>query len=62
MAKEATIPKQIALSYDEADSDASARDLVYQVHPSWKTDAGLVEIKRFTGGIMNTVSVALPHA
>lgn len=62
MAKEATLPKQIALSYNEADSDASARDLIYQLHPNWKTDIGPVQIKRFTEGIMNTVVVTLPHS
>ncbi|KAL9099508.1 MAG: hypothetical protein Q9163_005004 [Psora crenata] len=55
MAKEATLPRQIAISYDEANSDASARDLVYQVHPNWITDPGPVKIKRFTEGIMNTL-------
>ena len=62
MAGEATLPKQIALSYDGADSDASARALVYQVHTSWKTDPGPVKIIRFTEGIMNTVAVTSPHS
>lgn len=48
-------PKQLALSYNAADSENSALDLVYQVHPHWKNDLGPVKIMRFTDGIMNTV-------
>ena len=62
MAKEAPLPKQIALSYNEAESDASARDLVFELYPSWKTEPGAVKIKRFTEGIMNTVGNTLPHS
>lgn len=51
-------PKQLALSYNAADSDNSALDLVYQVYPHWKIDPGPVKIIRFTGGIMNTVCLS----
>jgi ethanolamine kinase len=55
MAKEAPQPKQIPFAFNNADSDTSALELVYMVYPDWKTDPGLVDIVRFTGGIMNTV-------
>jgi hypothetical protein len=61
MAKQVTSNKgkvainQIQLSYNEANSYASALELVYTICPHWKTDPGPVKIVPFTDGIMNTV-------
>lgn len=55
MAEKAVSIRQLSLLYNDADSETSARDLVYEVRPNWKTDPGSVEIVRFTGGIMNAV-------
>jgi ethanolamine kinase len=61
MAKQVTSDKgrvaidRIQLSYNEANSDASALELVYTVCPQWRTDPGRVKIVPFTDGIMNTV-------
>ena len=41
--------------YNKNDTETSARELVYEVYPQWKTDPGTVVITRFTEGIMNDV-------
>ena len=52
--------KQIQLSYDAVDSDASARNLVFALFPSWEQDEGNVALIRFTDGITNTVRRCVP--
>ena len=47
--------RQIPLSYDTADSDVSARKLIFALLPDWEYDEGEVELIRFTDGITNTV-------
>ena len=47
--------RQIPLFYDSADSDASARRLLFALSPDWEHDEGNVELIRFTEGITNTV-------
>lgn len=46
----------IPMFYDPSKGDQSALELVYEFYPGWKTDDGSVNLVRFTGGIMNTVS------
>ena len=52
-------PKRIQLSRDEAISETSARELVYEVLLHWKTSPTSVIIVRYTEGKMNTVSRSL---
>lgn len=52
--------RQIPLSYDSADSDASARRLLFALSPDWEQDEGKVELIRFTDGITNTVHPCVP--
>ena len=47
--------RQIQLSYDTAESDASARKLIFALLPDWEHDEGEVKLIRFTDGITNTV-------
>lgn len=46
----------IPLSYNNADSQASALRLVLSVNPHWEHGEGEIEFVRFTDGITNTVS------
>lgn len=46
---------RIPLSYDNKNSEHSARELVFAFDPSWKTDEGEIEIIKFTDGITNNV-------
>ena len=55
MASAAKGLRRLPLSYDESDFENSARNIVYEINPHWRTDPGPVVIKRFTEGIMNTV-------
>ena len=52
--------RQIQLSYDTADSDVSARKLIFALFPDWEHDEGEVELIRFTEGITNTVRRCVP--
>lgn len=47
--------KYIPLSYDHAESDASALKLLYALYPQRQKDPGPVVIVPFTEGIMNTL-------
>ncbi len=50
----------IPLYYDNADSEASARELILSVRPDWGDDDGPIEFVRFTDGITNTVRCIAP--
>ena len=52
--------KHIKLSYDNADSDATALKLVFALFPGWEHDEGPVHVIRFTDGITNTVRCCVP--
>lgn len=45
----------IPLSYDPADSDASARKLILTLAPSWASDDSHIEFNHFKDGITNTL-------
>jgi hypothetical protein len=47
--------RHIDLSYDNADSQRSALDLVISLCPEWATSRDTIEFVRFTDGITNTV-------
>jgi ethanolamine kinase len=47
--------KYIPLSYDHADSQASALRLVLSIRPEWEGPENNIEFVRFTDGITNTV-------
>lgn len=47
--------QNIPLAYSLAESDASARALIYALNPEWKTSEGDLEFVRFKEGITNTV-------
>lgn len=47
--------RYIPLSYNHADSQASALRLVLALNPQWEHAAGKIEFVRFTDGITNTV-------
>ena len=49
--------RQIPLSYDCTNSDASARALVFALFPEWEHEEGKLELIRFTDGITNTVRI-----
>lgn len=46
---------RIPLSFDNKNAEQSARELVFALDPSWKTDEGEIEIIKFTDGITNNV-------
>jgi hypothetical protein len=48
----------IPLSYNNADSQASALRLVLSINPHWEGAGNNIELVRFTDGITNTVSLA----
>ncbi|KAK2738872.1 hypothetical protein FQN57_006887 [Myotisia sp. PD_48] len=48
-------PRFIPLSYNHADSQASALRLVLTLNPHWKDAEGNIEFLRFTDGITNTL-------
>lgn len=55
---DAAIPKdlpRIPLSYNNADSQASALRLILTLFPDWEHGEGPIEFIRFTDGITNTV-------
>ena len=58
MKNEAKPIRELLLAYNEADFESSAREIVFEIKPQWKTDPGPVVIHRFTEGIMNTVSLS----
>jgi len=47
--------QHIALSYNNAESEATALKLVFALYPHWQHQEGEVEFVRFTDGITNTV-------
>ena len=47
--------RHIGLSYNNAESESSALNLVFALYPSWQHEKGKVEFVRFTEGITNTV-------
>ncbi|KAI9680715.1 MAG: hypothetical protein M1817_004155 [Caeruleum heppii] len=49
----------IPLSYNNADSESSARRLVLSVRPDWQDAEGPLEFVRFTDGITNTLLKAV---
>ncbi|KAL2122509.1 hypothetical protein VTJ04DRAFT_2964 [Mycothermus thermophilus] len=49
----------IPLSYDSANSEASALKLVFAIRPDWKDADSKVEFVRFTDGITNTLLKAV---
>ena len=53
-------PRYIPLSYNHADSQASALRLVLTLNPEWAQSDGKIEFVRFTDGITNTVRTAKP--
>ena len=50
----------INLTYDPANSEASARRVIFALNPEWESTPGAVEFVRFKEGITNTVG--LPNA
>jgi hypothetical protein len=60
MASEVKSIRELPLAYNEAEFEISAREIVFEIHPYWKTDPGPVVIHRFTEGIMNTVCSSEP--
>lgn len=52
--------RHIPLSYENANSDASALKLVFALHPDWEHEEGEVKLIRFTDGITNTVRCCVP--
>lgn len=55
MTSEEGIIKKLPLTYKQADSEISARKIIFEVNQHWETEAGPIVIHRFTEGIMNTV-------
>lgn len=49
--------RYIPLSYNTADSHASAIRLVLSLFPHWEQEPGQIEFIRFKDGITNTVSM-----
>jgi ethanolamine kinase len=49
----------IPLSYDAADSHASALRLITTLLPSWASDTSTIDFVRFTGGVTNTLLQAV---
>jgi len=47
----------INLAYDPANSDKSAKALIYALRPDWESSDGDVEFVRFKEGITNSVSL-----
>lgn len=45
----------INLSYDNTESERSARQLVFTLYPEWESSPGEIEFVRFKDGITNTV-------
>lgn len=54
-----TAPRFIPLSYNHADSQASALRLVLALNPDWEHGDGKIEFVRFTDGITNTVGAGM---
>ena len=48
-------PRFIPLTYNNADSQASALRLCFTLFPAWEQDPGEVKLTRFTDGITNTL-------
>ncbi|KAL2269850.1 hypothetical protein VTJ83DRAFT_2034 [Remersonia thermophila] len=51
--------RYVPLSYDSANSDDSARRLVFAIRPDWQGPDSKVEFVRFTDGITNTLLKAV---
>lgn len=47
--------RYVPLSYDHADSQASALRLILTIKPEWEGPGNNIEFVRFTDGITNTV-------
>lgn len=47
--------RHIALSYNTADSENSALQLILNLRPEWRDTKESIEFVRFTDGITNTV-------
>ena len=52
--------RYIPLHYNNADSDASATQLVVALFPEWEQGEGKIEFTTFKDGITNTVRRASP--
>lgn len=52
--------RYIPLTYDHADSQASALRLVLSIKPEWEGPDNNIQFVRFTDGITNTVCGCLP--
>lgn len=50
--------RYIPLTFDNANIDTSARELVLALAPEWVESEGPIELKRFTDGITNTLTKA----
>lgn len=46
--------RTVSLSYDTAQSEDSARKLIFALYPEWETSEGDLEFVRFKDGITNT--------
>ena len=52
--------RHIHLSYDYADSDNTALNLILTLRPEWRDTRATIEFVRFTDGITNTVHFSEP--
>ena len=50
--------RRLDLTFDSANSEASARQLIFSLNPEWEFTDGPVEFERFKDGITNTVGLA----
>ncbi|KAF1826162.1 ethanolamine kinase [Dissoconium aciculare CBS 342.82] len=51
--------RHIPLTFDNANADQSALELVHEICPQWALDDGPIEFIRFTEGITNTLTKAV---
>lgn len=54
-----TTCQYIPLCYDPANSDTSARALIFTLYPEWETSPGEVEFVRFKEGITNNAGTSI---
>lgn len=52
--------KTLNVAYEPSRSDESAREVIFALHPEWRTSEGEVEFVRFKEGITNNVSTRNP--
>ena len=51
------VVRYIPLTYDQAQGDSAALDLVHELYPEWKDANGQVKVTPVSAGIMNIVNL-----